>query len=83
MEEFELHEEILELLVDQLELVLKSGSRLVLPILPVNVQVWSLTKFYSVDFLLSRIAVKSVFFTNTIHHGFCELFLTVSWDLHA
>ena len=65
MEEFELHEEILELLVDQLELVLKSSSRLVLPILPVNVQVWSLTKFYSVDFLLSRIAVKSVLFTNT------------------
>ena len=41
------------------------GGNLNLPITAIlTYQVWSLTQFYSVDFLQSRIIVKSAFSTN-------------------
>ena len=42
-------------------------------------QVWSLTRFYSVDFSKSRIDVKKCVFNK----GLRQLLLTVSWDLRA
>ena len=55
------------------------GHSVVLPSFDEIAQVcWSLTQFYSFDFLQSRIGVKIVVFNN---QGLCQLFLTVSWDL--
>ena len=45
-------------------------------------QVWSLTQLYSIDFSQSKISVK-VCFQQTHNQGFCQLLLTVSWDLRA
>ena len=44
---------------------------------PGEFQVWSLTRFYSVDFSQSRIGVKECV------QGLRQLLLTVSWDLGA
>ena len=48
-----------------------------------EVQVWSLTQFYSVDFSKSRINVKKVRFQQTHNQGLRQLLLTVSLDLRA
>ena len=45
-------------------------------------QIWSLTQLYSVDYSQSRQS-KKVCFQQTHNQGLCQLFSTVSWDLHA
>ena len=46
-------------------------------------QVWSLTQFYSVDFLTIRDQFKQVRFQQTHNQCLRQLLLTVSWDLRA
>ena len=48
-----------------------------------EVQVWSLTQFYSVDYSHSRISVEKVRFQQTLNQGLHQLFVTASWDLCA
>ena len=50
---------------------------------PGEFQVWSLTRFYSVDFSKSGIGVKKVRLQQTHNQGLRQLLLTVSWDLRA
>ena len=52
-----------------------------LKLVPTMPQVWSLTQFYSVDFLQSGIGVKSAFSINA--QSSLHKLLTVSWDLHT
>ena len=48
-----------------------------------EVQVWSLTQLYSVDFSQSRIGVKKGRFQQTPNQGLRQLLLPVSWDHRA